>query len=358
MYKPLMAATLVAAALVLSACGKDASHASGAAPGADDAPVRISVGSYNLNNLPFFVADAQGYFKDEGLQVKTENFAQGGSKVLQALVAGSTDVAVGFYDHTIQMQAKRKDVTAFILLSRNSGLVLAGRNDGTFDPARPQTIQGMKVGITAPGSSSDFFIRHYLARNKIPETAVSLIGVGSGAAAVAALEQGKVDLLVNYDPAATLIAERKVGKILIDARSDAGARQVYGGLYPTSVLYAQSAFLQQRPQAVEKIVRAEQRALAFIADHSGEQIVAALPDSYVSGDRATYAKAVENARAIFTRDGRFVPEDLTTPLAVLSEFNDGVAQAKVDLSKTYTNAFVDRALAAGGGASATAAARQ
>ena len=64
---------------------------------------------------------------------------------------------------------------------------------------------------------------------------------------VAALEQGKVDLLVNYDPAATLIAERKVGKILIDARSDAGARQVYGGLYPTSVLYAQSAFLQQRP---------------------------------------------------------------------------------------------------------------
>ena len=37
--------------------------------------------------------------------MKTENFARG-SKVLQALVANSTDVAVGFYDHTIQMQAK------------------------------------------------------------------------------------------------------------------------------------------------------------------------------------------------------------------------------------------------------------
>ena len=82
--------------------------------------------------------------------MKTENFAQGGSKVLQALVANSTDVAVGFYDHTIQMQAKGKDVVAFVLLSRNSGLVMAGREDATFDPARPETIKGQKVGITAP----------------------------------------------------------------------------------------------------------------------------------------------------------------------------------------------------------------
>ncbi|WCE04979.1 ABC transporter substrate-binding protein [Pseudoxanthomonas sp. JBR18] len=353
MYKQLMTTALVAATLALSACGKKTDAGDAKAAASTD-PVRISVGSYNLNNLPFFIADAQGYFKDAGLDVKTENFAQGGSKVLQALVAGSTDVAVGFYDHTIQMQAKHKDVTAFILLSRNSGLVLAGTNDSTFDPAKPDTIKGLKVGITAPGSSSDFFVRHYLARNKTPEDAVSLIGVGSGAAAVAALEQGKVDLLVNYDPAATLIAERKVGKILIDARSDEGARQVYGGLYPTSVLYAQSSFLKERPDAVEKIVKAEQKALRFIADHSAEEIVAALPDSYVSGDRATYAKAVENARAIFTRDGRFVAEDLKTPLEVLSEFNKGVADANVNLSKTYTNSFVDRALAADGSTRATA----
>ncbi len=41
-----------------------------------------------------------------------------GRLVLQALVANSTDVAVGFYDHTIQMQAKGKDVVAFVLLAQ------------------------------------------------------------------------------------------------------------------------------------------------------------------------------------------------------------------------------------------------
>ncbi|MBB3344411.1 ABC transporter substrate-binding protein [Luteimonas sp. RC10] len=337
MYKRFILAACAAALVCLAGCSGRG--------GEGTESVRISVGSYNLNNLPFFIADANGYFDEVGLDVRTENFAQGGSKVLQALVAGSTDVAVGFYDHTIQMQAKHKNVVGFVLLSRNSGLVLAGRPDSTFDPANPASIRGMNVGITAPGSSSDFFVRHFLAQHGIPVDDISIIGVGSGAAAVAALDQGKVDLLVNYDPAATLIAERGVGKIIIDARSDAGAREVYGGIYPTSVMYADQSFLDKRPEVAEKIVRVQQKALAFIADHSAEEIVAALPDKYVSGDREIYAKAVEAARAIFTRDGRFNPEDLRTPLTVLREFNADVANADIDLEKTYTNAFVDRALA-------------
>lgn len=343
MYKHMFKTALVAATLALAACGKGGTDGNA---GADNAPVRISVGSYNLNNLPFFIADANGYFDQVGLKVQTENFAQGGSKVLQALVANSTDVAVGFYDHTIQMQAKHKEVVGFVLLSRNSGLVMAGREDGSFDPARPETIKGQKVGITAPGSSSDFFVRHFLAQHDIPVDSIALIGVGSGAAAVAALEQGKIDLLVNYDPAATLITERKVGRIILDARSDEGARQVYGGLYPTSVMYANQSFLDKRPEAATKIARAQQMALRFIADNTAEDIVAALPDAYISGDRKTYARAVENARAIFTKDGYFIPADLETPLAVLREFNKDVAGTDIDLSKTYTNAFVERASAA------------
>lgn len=334
LIKRMLAATLAVAAIGSAGC----------TPKTDAAPVvRMSVGSYNLNNLPFFIADAKGYFKDEGVQVKTENFAQGGSKVLQALVAGSTDVAVGFYDHTIQMQPKNKDVVGVVVLSRNSGLVLAGRNDTTFNPTRPETIRGARIGITAPGSSSDFFVRYYLKRHNIPESAVSMIGVGSGAAAVAALEQRNIDLLVNYDPAASIIEDRKVGRILIDARSDAGAREVYGGIYPTAILYAQRAFIEQQPDAIERIVRAELRALRYIHETPAEEIVASLPASYISGDRAVYVKAVERSKAIFSHTGLFDPNDVQTPLKVLQAFNADVSGASIDLSRTYTNEFVIRA---------------
>ncbi|TAX09698.1 ABC transporter substrate-binding protein [Rhizobium leguminosarum] len=305
-------------------------------------PVRISVGSYNLNNLPFPVAAGLGLYEKEGLEVTVENFASGGSKTLQALVAGSTDIAVGFYDHTIQMQSQNKAVVGFVQLARNSGLVLAGGKNATFDPAKPDTIKGAKIGITAPGSSSDFFVRYYLQRHKLSADDVSLIGVGSGSAAVAALEQGKVDLLVNYDPAATFIEAKGVGKILIDARSDEGAKEIYGGVYPTSVLYATQAYIDENPETIQKVTNATVKALEWMKNHSAEEIVEKLPKEFVSGDRETYVKAVENAKPIFSVDGKFSETDTQTPLAVLKSFNEKVAAATIDLSKTYTNAFVDK----------------
>ncbi|NEI48014.1 transporter substrate-binding domain-containing protein [Rhizobium leguminosarum] len=305
-------------------------------------PVRISVGSYNLNNLPFPVAAGLGLYEKEGLEVTVENFASGGSKTLQALVAGSTDIAVGFYDHTIQMQSQNKAVVGFVQLARNSGLVLAGGKNSTFDPTKPETIKGAKIGITAPGSSSDFFVRYYLQRNNLSADDISLIGVGSGAAAVAALEQGKVDLLVNYDPAATFIEAKGVGKILIDARSDEGAKEIYGGIYPTSVLYATQAYIDENPETIQKVTTATVKALAWMNTHSAEEIVDKLPKEFISGDRDTYVKAVQNAKPIFSVDGKFSEADTQTPLAVLKSFNEKVAAATIDLSKTYTNAFVDK----------------
>ena len=303
-------------------------------------PVRISVGSYNLNNLPFPVAQGLGLYAKEGLDVTVENFASGGSKTLQALVAGSTDIAVGFYDHTIQMQSQKKDVVGFVVLSRNSGLVLAGGKDSKFDPAKPETIKGARIGITAPGSSSDFFVRYYLQRHNMSASDVSLIGVGSGSAAVAALQQGKVDLLVNYDPAATFVAEKGVGKILIDGRSDEGAKEIYGGIYPTSVLYATQDYISENPETIQKVTNATVQALEWMKNHSAEEIVEKLPKEFISGDRETYVKAVESARAIFSTDGRFNDEDVKTPLEVLKSFNEKVAATEIDLSKTYTNDFV------------------
>lgn len=303
--------------------------------------VRMSVGSYNLNNLPFPVAQGLGYYEDEGLDVTVDNFASGGSKTLQALVAGSTDIAVGFYDHTIQMQAQNKHVVGFVEMARNSGLVLAGRNGTSFDPEQPETIKGAKVGITAPGSSSDFFIRYYLQQHGMTADDISIIGVGSGSAAVAAVEQGKIDLLVNYDPAATFIEAKGVGSILIDARSDEGAKAVYGGIYPTSVLYATQDFIDENPETVQKVTNATVRALKWMSEHSAEEIVETLPAEYISGDRETYIRAVENAKAIFSEDGLFNAEDTETPLRVLKTFNESVARSEIDLAATFTNAFVE-----------------
>lgn len=303
--------------------------------------VRISVGSFNLNNLPFIVALGQGRYEKQGLDVTVDNFASGGSKTLQALVAGSTDIAVGFYDHTIQMQSQNKHVVAFVQLSRNSGLVMLAGEKSTFNPDKPEAIKGAKIGVTAPGSSSDFFVKYYLRRHGLKDEDVAVIGVGSGGAAVAALEQGKIDLLVNYDPAATFATEKGIARIVIDGRQDAGAIEIYGGIYPTSVLYANQNYIDKNPEIIQKVTNATIDALHWMKDHSAQDIFDALPKDFVTGNPDTYIKAIDNARAIFSTDGHFNEGDVKIPLHVLKSFNAKVANSEIDLSKTYTQYFVD-----------------
>lgn len=48
---------------------------------------------------------------------------------------------------------------------------------------------------------------------------------------------------------------------------------------------------------------------------------------------------------MYSPDGRFVPGAVETAYQVLKEFDPSVARATVDLSKTYTGAFVEKALA-------------
>jgi len=309
--------------------------------------VKIAVGSFNLNNVPYYVALGLHAFDKEGLKVSSENFGGGGSTTLQALLTGSIDLAIGFYDHTIQLQSKGKDLVAIVQLARNSGLVLAvGNNVSSRYPDTKSVLANaklLKFGITSPGSSSDFFLRYLLTRHGIDPADVQMIAVGSGQAAVAALKQGNIDVLVNYDPAATLLTRAKIGKILIDARTDEGAKEVYGGIYPTSTIYTTGRFIATKKDIAQKVASAMVKTLHWMSEHTPEEVAKVIPTEYKSGDTASYVEALGNAKTLFSRNGEFVPQDLETPYKVLQAFSAQVKNHPVDLKKTYTNEFVNKA---------------
>ena len=50
-------------------------------------------------------------------------------------------------------------------------------------------LAGKKVGVSAPGSSTDFFLKYLLAKNGVDPNSVAVIGIGLDATAVAAMEQ-------------------------------------------------------------------------------------------------------------------------------------------------------------------------
>src|SRR3954470_13464439 len=99
------------------------------------------------------------------------------------------------YEHTIRMQAKGQDIKAVIELGRFPGIVLAVRKDKAASYKSAADLKGMKIGVSAPGSSTNFFVIYLMSKSGLKPTYAAYIGVGIGPSAVAAVKKGDIDAL-------------------------------------------------------------------------------------------------------------------------------------------------------------------
>ena len=307
------------------------------------AKVRLAVGGQAaLYYLPLVVTQRLGLFREAGVEVDISDFA-GGSRALQALVGGSADVVTGAFDHTIQMQAKNQPVVALVELGQFPGFVLALLHAKAAAYRSPADLKGMKIGVTAPGSSTHFMALQLMAKSGLKPDDASFLGVGATTTAVAAVKRGEIDAIVNTDPAVALLQREGLIKIVADTRTRDGTREVYGGIYPAAVMYASPAFIDKNPHTVQALVNAFVRGLAFMRSHSPEEVAAVVPEEYALGDKPLYVQAIKNSLPMFSPDGRFAREGAETAYSVLKAFDPDVRNAKIDLAATYTDRFVEKA---------------
>lgn len=305
--------------------------------------LNIAVGSQILNYMPLELGVKLGNFKQEGLDVTVENFQAGGSKALQALIGGSVDGTVGFYDHTIQMQAQGKDISCVFLLNDIPGVLIGVRSDLTDKVKTAAGLKGLKLGITAPGSSTDTMARFYIKKAGLGPRDVNIIAVGSGAPGMVALEAKNIDALVYFDPIATLLARKNTAKPLFDARTIEGSKQAFGGIYPTACLYLQQSFIDKNPETVQRLVNGLLKTHRWINSVATEQLIEAIPAGYKTDNAEVNIEILKASKDLFSQTGMMDAEAAKVPLAVLSDFDPKIAAAKIDLSKTFTNRFVERA---------------
>ena len=305
--------------------------------------VSIAVGGKNLfYYLPLTVADQLGYFKDEGLTVEISDFA-GGAKALQALIGGSADVVSGAFEHTISMQAKNQIITAFVLQGRAPQIVMAVSNKTMPNYKTIADLKGKKIGVTAPGSSTSMMSNFVLAKGGLKPTDVSYIGVGATAGALSALRSGQIDAIANLDPLITMMEQKNEIRIISDTRTMKETNAVFGGPMPAATLYASADFIKKYPNTTQALTNAMVRALRWLQKAGPSDIVKAVPESYLLGDRALYIDAFLKVREAISPDGLFPEAGPATALRTLQTFDPTLADKKIDLSKTYTNAFVKKA---------------
>jgi NitT/TauT family transport system substrate-binding protein len=311
--------------------------------------ITIAVGGKSLfYYLPLTIAERKGYFKDEGLDVEIPDFA-GGAKALQALVGGSADMVSGAFEHTINMQAKKQPIKAVVLQASFSSIVLVMPKDKAANYKSAKDLKGLKIGVTAPGSSTNMFVNNLLAKAGLKPNDVSIIGVGAGAGAVAAMDKGEIDAMSNLDPVITQLESTGKFVAVADSRTEKGMQELYGGDYLASCLYANEDFVRKNPNTTQAAVNAMVRALRWISKATPEEIMAVVPEAYLAGNRSVYKQALLKNMIGYSPDGKMNMKAVNNVYAVLKQFEPSVVAAAasggIKLEQTFDNSFAERAAA-------------
>ena len=305
----------------------------------------ISVdGKASFAYLPLTIADQLGYFREEGLDIQINDYAEA-SSATQALLTGAADVCSGSFERILNLQSKNQMVRAFVLQSRTPQIAFGMSTRNLSPSASIADLRGKKVGVVALDSTASLMTQLLLLKVGLNAQDINLIPVGSSGTALSAIRSGQIDAVCSSDPVMTMLEQKGDVKIISDARSLRGASELFGGPMPSACLYASSEFVQKSPNTCQALTHAIVHSLKWLQTAGPGDIIKAVPDSYLLGDRALYLASFNKIRQCISLDG-FLPEDgPITALKALSHFDSSLQQTKIDVSKTYTNVFALRSKA-------------
>ena len=312
------------------------------APAQAASKIVIMVGGIDkIIYMPPKLAEDLGYFKDEGLDVELQS-QQAGVNAENQLVAGAVQAVVGYYDHAIDLQSKGKEIKSIVQFGLVPGAFMMVRADEADTIKSFADVKGKTIGVTALGSSSSFLAQYLALLGGHPSGDYTLLPVGAGSTLVAAFQQKRIDVAWTTEPTVSQLLNTGEAKPLVDLNTADGARKALGGLYPAASLYVQSDWIPTHKEEAAKLARAFVRTLKFIQTHTPEEIADKMPADYYGGNKALYVQAMKASVPIFSPDGRMPEGGPETALKVLQAFSPNLKGKTIDLSRTYTNEFVDQ----------------
>jgi len=335
-----MRRTLQLALVFLAALANNAS-AQSSAP--EKPVVKLGIGGkIQLPYLAVNIAEQRGYFKEQGLTVEFNEF-KGGSDSLKALVGGSVDFIAGAYEHTLYLQAKGEAITSIALQNNSFGVVVALTKELAAKYKSPKDLVGLKMGVTAPGSSSALALSLLLSKVGLKDDQLSIIGVGAGSQAVATVKAGRLDGEANFDPVITRLVLDGDLVPVVDTRTKAGLDYLYGGPFAGSAISTTPDFIKNNPKTVQAFVNGMVKALRWLQKASVNEIADTLPPEFYAGDKEFYKMAVQANREMLSKDGVVTPALADNTYRIIASFNESVKNAKIDMAKTYDASFAQNA---------------
>jgi NitT/TauT family transport system substrate-binding protein len=335
----------------LTACSSSKSKGGTAAPaaggGSSSAPactgtmptVKLMAGGLNKQiYLPYQLAEQLGYYKKYCVNMVLSTEQDGGVGAEDAMLSGSVDMAGAWYNHTIELQVKGKAVTDVVQLSGAPGeREMCANNSNVHTGA---DYVGKNMGVTDLGSGTDTLTQLVAAQANVTKDQFKRVGVGAGATAIAALQNGSISCVMTTQPTVTAIIKKNIGYSAVDLATTEGATKILGGAWPAAGVIAQSSWVNSHKDETQRVVNALVDTMHWINTHSAAEIADKMPATFVQNSNITKDDYV----AALTQDkGQFLPDGIMPaggPKIVLGTLKlVGKATDSVTLGDTFTNEF-------------------
>jgi NitT/TauT family transport system substrate-binding protein len=302
--------------------------------------ITIMVGGIDkLIYLPAKLAEALGYLEETGLDVELMSEPAGSNAEIEML-SGVAQGVVGFYDHTLSLQARGKRVVSVVQFSHAPGEAIVVSRAQAGSIRTPADFRGRTLGVTGLGSSTFHLTRYIAAQAGLKPSEYRMAPVGAGVSFISAMDEGLIDAGMTTEPTLSKLLASGAASLLVDLRTIEMTKKALGGPYPSACLYMPTAWVERNEEKVRKIAGAFVKALRYIQIHSAEEIAGRMPASFHGGDRRRYVKAIEDGKSMFTAAGVMPEEGPATVLRVLSASARSLQGKDINLANTFTTRFV------------------
>ena len=317
---------------------------SAAPPGAGAAEkVTVGIGGVALMvYLPTALAQAKGFFEEEGLDVEILDIKGGGSQAASALIGGSVDFSANAIDHAIKAKVQKKDLVAIHSHVRLAMMALVVANKYKGEIKSIADLKGRPLGVTSPGSQTHMVLGYLLAKHGVKPDDVKIIGAGGNTMPLA-VEKDSVHAGMMLDPFFTAFMKQGKGFALVDMFTVKGTHEAMGGDVQGTTLLTRPDVIAKRPAVVQKMVNALVKANKLIAVSTGEAMAKLLPKE-LAGDPRLYAESFDHARDGFPADSLVSRDGVARVIETMRVFGAVPADMKIEPESVYDNRYVLKAL--------------
>lgn len=247
--------------------------------------LRVIEGSRWVYYLPMYIAQQQGFFKEQKLVVKLTT-AQSKDAVMPALSNGKADIALtglenAIYDHAL---GRGKPVAFAALTRRNESFLLARSETTGFQWT---DLKGKSVITGVPESRECLILEGLLRQHGVaPHRQVSLFTNIPDNLKTGAFKSGTGTFLQVAEPIASELEAEGVGKVV-------ASLGVAAGDYPAAVYLTSSSFLNSHPDALQRFTSAIYKAQLWLQHHGAGEAATVVRKSFKKQNNNLVLKSIE-----------------------------------------------------------------